>query len=155
MILDRKQQAGTLAAAVLAGDGACHMFWATGRAWPATTRAGLARGLLNVSGEMPTGALLFLSLLLLATAVLLLARAGLLRSLGDRLPARFLRSVAIVVTAAAAVRGIAGLIWILGVGDDLGSPFYWLNLALYTPACCLLLTAGIMLARSEPTTVPR
>lgn len=149
MTLDQKQQAGAVAAVVLAGDGVCHLFWATGRTWPAATRAGLARGLLNVNGEMPPGALLFLSLVLLATAVLLLGRAGLLRPLADRMPARLMRSVAVVVTAAAAVRGIAGLIWISGVGDEVGSPFYWLNLALYTPACGLLLTAGIVLTRAE------
>lgn len=151
-MLDRTQQAGTVTAAVLAGDGACHMFWATGHTWPATTRTGLARGLLNTTGEMPVGVLLFLSLILLFTAALLLAKAGLLRSLADMAPAKFLQFVAVAVLAGAALRGVAGLIWIFGFGDEMGSPFYWLNLALYTPACCLLAAACLTLARAERAT---
>jgi hypothetical protein len=48
------------------------------------------------------------------------------------------------------VRGLLGLVWAFGLGTDTGSPFYWLNLFLYTPVClAMTLAVGIVLVRAR------
>ncbi|MEQ4720389.1 hypothetical protein [Nonomuraea sp. B19D2] len=36
------------------------------------------------------------------------------------------------------VRAELGLAWAFGLGTDTGTPFYWLNLLLYSPLCVAL-----------------
>jgi hypothetical protein len=50
--------------------------------------------------------------------------------------------------AAVLIRAIAGVVWILGIDASTATPFYWLNLALYTPACLVMFAACFVVLRS-------
>jgi hypothetical protein len=148
MKLPARKRAGLVVAGVLGVDCVMHTFWAsTGSSWPATTDKGLSRGLLNTDIAFTPGLLFPLAAILLATTLMVLMRAGLLRRFAA-VPTWLPQLVTIGTGAAALVRGIAGVVWIAGIDASTATPFYWLNLALYTPACLLMFAACFVVIRS-------
>lgn len=145
-----------IVAVVLALDGLAHLVWATGVRWPASDTRTLSFALLGA--ELP-----FTALVLLPLAALLLGGAavvGYRAVLGRR--HRFgtlLQIGTLTVATALAIRALAGLVWVLGVGTPPNFPaFYWLNLLVYTPLCLLLATASLLVARDgveRRASVPR
>jgi hypothetical protein len=148
MKLPARKRAGIVVAAVLGVDCVMHMFWAsTGSSWPAATDKGLSRGLLNVDIAFTPGVLFPLAAILLVATLMVLMRAGLLRRFAT-VPTWLPQLVTIGTGAAALVRGIAGVVWIAGIDASTTTPFYWLNLALYTPACLVMFVACFVVLRS-------
>jgi hypothetical protein len=131
-----------IVAGVLTADAAIHLYWATGATWPARTPGSLSRAVLNMDVPFTPPTLLPLVGVLLAGSGLLVARAG---GRGGRTAA--LGSGAL--GAGIALRGAAGLVWATGLGTDTATPFYWLNLLAYTPACLLLAPLALAVARGE------
>ncbi|MFB9208088.1 DUF3995 domain-containing protein [Nonomuraea spiralis] len=132
---------GALTGAILLTDAAAHLYWLTGRTWPASGTRTLSLAVLNFEVPFTFRVLAPLVLLLSVAAGAVIACS---RGRGGRL--------ALLVTGAVAagtsVRAAAGLVWILGVGADTGTPFYWLNLLLYTPLCAFMtVSTWIVLAR--------
>jgi hypothetical protein len=87
---------------------------------------------------LPLATLLFTA----ASVVYLRARLGRHRRLG-----RWLQAGTVAVAAGLLVRGAAGVIWVTGTGVHGGTPFYWLNLLLYTPVCLAGGAATVAVAR--------
>ncbi|SEL86204.1 DUF3995 domain-containing protein [Streptacidiphilus jiangxiensis] len=118
-------------ATVLMLDAAIHSYWATGAVWPAHSLTSLSLAVLNADVRWNAPVLLPIAGMLVTGATALLARShgrgGQLAALGS-----------FAVAAGLGMRGVAGLVWISGVGSDPQAPFYWLNLLLYTPACMTL-----------------
>ncbi|MCX5377368.1 DUF3995 domain-containing protein [Streptomyces sp. NBC_00091] len=142
-----RARAGTAAAAFLAADALVHVYWMTGSTWPARDPASLSRAVLNMEVPFTPPALLAPLGLLLAGAALLLAQAGRPARLARRLPTRAVRLGAAAVAAGVLARTVVGLAWALGFGVDTASPFYRLNLFVYTPACLALFTAVLIATR--------
>ncbi|MEV6687473.1 DUF3995 domain-containing protein [Streptomyces sp. NPDC051130] len=136
-----RRRLGTALAALLAADGLAHLYWATGRTWPAADAHALSLAVLGTEVSFAPPVVLPLAALTLtgASAVLAHSRRG-----G---PAT--RLVTGAVAAGLAVRGLAGLGWAAGVLDSPPGPFYALNLALYTPACLGFGWAAARLARAR------
>jgi hypothetical protein len=118
-------------ATVLTVDAAIHLYWATGAIWPAHSLDSLSHAVLNTHVRWDAPVLLPIAGTLVTGSALLLARA---RGRGGRLAA--LGSLA--VAGGLGLRGAAGIVWITGAGSDPQTPFYWLNLLAYTPACLTL-----------------
>ncbi|MGW6916896.1 DUF3995 domain-containing protein [Kitasatospora sp. NPDC054939] len=136
-------------AAVLAADAVVHLYWTTGLTWPAPDTATLSRLVLNADVPFTPRILVPLAALLLTAAALVLARGGRLDALARRLPAPLLHWGPYAVAVGLLLRGLAGLVWITGLGTDPGDLFYWLNLALYTPLCLACAAATWAVARSH------
>lgn len=148
MKLPAKERAGIIVAGVLGVDCVMHMFWATtGSSWPATTVKSLSRGLLNADFAFTPGVLFPLAAILLVATLTVLMRAGLLRRFAA-VPAWLPQLVTIGTGAAVLIRGIAGAVWIVGIDSSTATPFYWLNLFLYTPACLVVFMACVVVLRS-------
>ncbi|MFI7111358.1 DUF3995 domain-containing protein [Nonomuraea sp. NPDC050227] len=130
---------GALTASALLTDAAAHLYWLTGRTWPAGDVSSLSLAVLNF--EVPFTSRVLVPLVVVlgagAAAVLVCSRGR------GCLPARL---VTAAVAAGTLVRAAAGLVWIAGVGADTGTPFYWLNLFLYTPVCVFMATAAALVA---------
>jgi hypothetical protein len=122
--------AGTAAAAVLAADAVLHLYWATGATWPGRDARAVSMALLAFEAPFTPPLLLPLAAALLVAAAALLAAVGRLRA--PRLP---VAAIVAAVGLAALVRGALGVVWALGFGTQTWTPFYWLNLLLYTPLC--------------------
>jgi len=138
--------AGTAVASVLGADCLMHLFWAvTGSPWPAASHRALSAGLLNAQVPFSPPVLLPLAALLLGAALLVSARAGLLGRLGRLLPTGLGTAGVLVLAAGLAVRAAAGLVWIATA--ERGTPFWWLNLFAYTPACLGLVAACAVVLR--------
>ncbi|GAA2822156.1 hypothetical protein GCM10010441_53230 [Kitasatospora paracochleata] len=139
-----KPRTAAALAAVLAVDGAIHLYWATGSTWPATDSASLSRAVLNADVPFTPPVLVPLAAVLAAGAATLLARGGLLRLPLAPAAARWgTRAVA----AGLSLRALAGLVWLTGLGAAPGSTFYLLNAVVYTPLCLAAATAAWRLAR--------
>ncbi|MEY9962253.1 hypothetical protein ABIA33_000274 [Streptacidiphilus sp. MAP12-16] len=138
----RTHTKGVVVATVLTVDAAIHLYWTTGATWPAASQQSLSQAVLNLDGKFTPPVLLPIAGLLLTGATLLLARAN---GRGGR-PAAL---VSAAVAGGLAVRGAAGLVWITGFGADTSSPFYWLNLLAYTPACLTLAPLALSVARGD------
>ncbi|MEV0200146.1 DUF3995 domain-containing protein [Nonomuraea sp. NPDC050691] len=134
---------GVLTAAVLLTDAAAHLYWLTGSTWPAHDVGSLSRAVLNFEVPFTPRVLVPLVVVLTAGAVAVLACS---RGRGG-LPARVVTGA---VAAGTLVRAAAGLVWILGIGADAATPFYWLNLFLYTPLCVTMATAAGVIATRRP-----
>lgn len=148
MKLPARKPAGIAVAALLGVDCMMHMFWAsTGSSWPATTDKGLSRGLLNADFAFTPGVLFPLAAILLVATLMVLMRAGLLRRFAA-VPAWLPQLVTIGTGAAVLVRAIAGVVWIVGIDASTTTPFYWLNLAVYTPASLVMFAACAVVLRS-------
>jgi hypothetical protein len=129
-------------ASVLTVDGAIHLYWATGRTWPAADTRTLSRAVLNAEVPFTPRTLLPLAVLLGSAAALVLARGGVLSL---PVPPTLLRWATGAVTAGLLIRGAAGLVWITGRGADPRLVFYRLNLLLYTPLCLIGAVGGWLL----------
>lgn len=137
------QIAAVVVAAVLGADAIIHVYWLTGRVWPARDTRSLSYAVLNA--DVPFGPRVLIPLILVLTigAVAVLARADLV-TLG--LPAWMPMAVTFAVAAGLALRGLAGVVWALGIGSSRDTPFYRLNLAAYTPICLVLAVAATVTA---------
>jgi Protein of unknown function (DUF3995) len=110
-----------------------HIYWATGASWPATDQRSLSQAVLG--GEVSFAPQVVLPSaafhLLIATAVLTSGRY------------RVTRLVLLGLVAGLTARAAIGVVWALGIGTDTSTPFYWLNLFVYTPACVALALADL------------
>lgn len=129
-----------IVATILAADGACHIYWATGARWPARTTESLSRAVLNVVVSFGPQITLPLAALLWTAAGLVVATS---RGRGGRVAAVGAAAVGVGL----AIRGVAGLVWLTGLGAQVGSAFYWLNLFAYTPVCLALAPMALSVAR--------
>lgn len=111
-----------------------HLYWATGTTWPADDTRSLSNAVIGGEVSFAPGVLLPLAAfhLVLAAALATCARH------------RAARVVVMGLVLGLSARAAVGLVWVLGIGSDTATPFYWLNLFVYTPACVLL--AGVDLA---------
>ena len=142
--------AAILIAAVLATDGLLHAYWATGRIWPAPNRLALIQLILNSNKTrllkpmilVPLAGMLFLG------ALTVLARVHSLGTLGQFIPGPLLQLGILVVAAGLLLRGLAGIVWALGLVASKSKLFYTLNLMVYTPVCLLLFAAAVGVALS-------
>ena len=141
--------AGLLIAAVLAADGLLHLYWATGHLWPARDPKTLSRAVLNVDISFATPGVFALACALLLGAFTVLARVHSLGMLGQLLPAPLLQLGILVIAAGLLLRGLAGIVWALGLVAAKSELFYQLNLLLYTPVCLLLFAAAVIVAFSS------
>ncbi len=144
-----KQRAGILVAAVLAADGLAHLYWATGSTWPAPDPKTLSLAVLNINVSFGPQVTIPLACLLFSGALMVLARVHRLGKLGRLIPDSLLQLGVLGISAGVLLRAGAGIIWVLGLGADPSTPFYWLNLLVYTPTCLLLFAAAVAAARSE------
>ncbi|MCX5199126.1 DUF3995 domain-containing protein [Streptomyces sp. NBC_00249] len=134
------RRAGQAVAALLAVDGLIHVYWATGATWPAADSRALSLAVLGLEASFSPSAVLPLAALTLTGAGVVYAHS---RGRGGRLT----RAATGAVAAGLAVRGLAGLGWATGLlTSPPDSPFYALNLALYTPACAAFAWAAARLA---------
>lgn len=140
--------AGILVAAVLAADGLLHAYWATGRIWPAQDPKTLSLAVLNGDITFATPGVFALACVLLLGALTVLARVHLLGMLGQIIPAPLLQLGILAIAAGLLLRGLAGIVWALGLVAAKSRLFYQLNLILYTPVCLLLFGAAVMAAFS-------
>ncbi|NUW31528.1 DUF3995 domain-containing protein [Nonomuraea sp. SMC257] len=139
---------GALTAAVLLTDAAAHLYWLTGRTWPAHDVRSLSLAVLNAEVPFTPRVLVPLAVVLTTGAVAVLACS---RGRGG-LPARLITGA---VAAGTLVRAAAGLVWILGIGADTATPFFWLNLVLYTPLCVGMAAAAGLIAIRRPARAAR
>jgi hypothetical protein len=135
--------AALLAAAVLGLDAALHVYWMTGRTWPARDVTTLSLGLLNAEVPFTPRVLAPLVAVLTAGAVAVPARAGMILT---GVPGWIPAAGTVAVAAGVALRAGAGVVWALGVGARRDSAFYRLNLAVYTPLCIVLTAATLRVA---------
>ncbi|THA48158.1 DUF3995 domain-containing protein [Streptomyces sp. A1136] len=137
-----RRSLGTGLAALLAVDGLVHLYWATGRTWPAPDAHALSLAVLGTAVSFAPPVVLPLAALTLTGAAAVLATT-------HRRGGPATRLVTGAVAAGLAVRGLAGLGWVAKVVDSPPGPFYALNLALYTPACLGFGWAAARLARAR------
>lgn len=145
-----KEFAGVLVAVILAADGLLHLFWATGRVWPASDQLSLIQLILNSNKTrllrsrtlVPLAGLLFLG------ALAALARVHRLGILGQHVPDLLLQLGILVIATGLLLRGLAGIGWALRWLKVKSSLFYRLNLLVYTPLCLVLFVAAVAAARS-------
>lgn len=138
------RRAALAVAGTLAADAVLHIYWATGLTWPARDNRSLALAVLDADVPFTPDVVLPLAAVLLTAAGLVLARERRGRA------GRFglgLQVATLAVAAGLSVRAVAGVAWAFGLGVDTSTPFYWLNLLLYTPLCIALAVAAIMVAR--------
>lgn len=140
--------AGFLIAAVLAADGLLHAYWATGHLWPARDPNTLSRAVLNVDISFATPGVFALACALVLGALTVLARVHALGTLGQLIPAPLLQFGVLVIAAGLLLRGLAGIVWALGLMVARSKLFYQLNLVLYTPVCLLLFVAAMLVVFS-------
>ncbi|MFI6603904.1 DUF3995 domain-containing protein [Nonomuraea sp. NPDC050536] len=138
-------------AAALAADAAVHVYWMTGSTWPAQDPDSLSLAVLNVVLPFTPRILLMPLTAAVGASALMLAVVGRPAWLARRIPGRVRRLGGLLVATGLLVRGIAGLAWAFGIGASPSTPFYWLNLLAYTPACLALFTAAIIATK---TTTP-
>jgi 4,5:9,10-diseco-3-hydroxy-5,9,17-trioxoandrosta-1(10),2-diene-4-oate hydrolase len=137
--------AGILIAVVLAADGLLHAYWATGRLWPARDKLSLVQAVLNtnnIRSFRPT-VLISLVCLLFCGVLIVLARVHLLGMFGQLIPGPLLQLGTLVIATGLLLRGLAGIIWALGLVSAKSKLFYQLNLLVYTPLCLVLFVAAI------------
>jgi hypothetical protein len=139
-------------ATVLAVDALIHVYWMTGRTWPARDARTLSQVMLNADVPFTPRVLAPLVVILAVGALAVLARAGLLDAwLPHWMPVWVPAAGTIAVAGGTLLRAGAGIVWALGIGARTGSTFYWLNLAAYTPICLALCGAATaVLAHGRP-----
>ncbi|HEY9484020.1 MAG TPA: DUF3995 domain-containing protein [Micromonosporaceae bacterium] len=134
--------AAIVVASVLGLDALIHVYWLTGRVWPARDTRALSQAVLNADVPFTPRVLLPLVLVLTIGGTAVLARADLVHT---GLPSWVLAASAGAVALGLLARGLAGVAWIVGIGASRETPFYWLNLTAYTPVCLVLsVAAGIV-----------
>ncbi len=142
--------AGILLAGVLALDGILHAYWATGQIWPARDTVSLVQAVLNISNPRAfrPANLLSLAVLLVSSALLVLARIHSLGTLGQLIPDSLLQVGIVGVATGLLVRAVAGIGWVLGLAPSRSKLFYRLNLLVYTPMCLVLFIAAVTVVSS-------
>jgi hypothetical protein len=135
--------AALLVATVLTADALLHVFWMTGRTWPAQDVSTLSQGLLNADVPFTPRVLAPLALALSTAATTVLAQADVIL---PNLPPWLPQAGTFAVAAGVGVRTAAGIAWAFGIGTERNSTFYKLNLTLYTPLCALLGAATVLVA---------
>jgi hypothetical protein len=131
--------AAIVVAAVLGLDAVVHVYWLTGRTWPARDVRALSRVVLNAEVPFTPRVLLPLIVVLIGGAGAVLARADLLGGwLPGWLPGWVPTVGTLAVAAGAFLRGGAGIVWAAGIGASRDTAFYRLNLIAYTPVCLAL-----------------
>lgn len=129
-------------ASVLGLDALIHVYWLTGRVWPAHDTRALSHAVLNADVPFTPRVLIPLVIVLSLGCAAILACAELVHT---GLPIWLLATAAGVVAVGLLTRGLAGIAWVAGVGASRDTPFYWLNLIAYTPICLVLsIAAGIV-----------
>lgn len=142
--------AAVATATVLGVDALIHLYWLTGRTWPARDTRGLSKAVLNAEVPFAPRVLVPLIVVLTVGATAVLAKASLLGGwLPDWLPAWIPTAATVAVAVAALLRGGAGIIWALGIGARRDTAFYWLNLTAYTPICLILCGAATVVAAHQ------
>jgi hypothetical protein len=132
-------------ASVLGLDALIHLYWLTGRVWPAHDTRALSHAVLNADVPFTPRVLIPLVVILSVGGTAVLARADLVHT---GLPSWALATAAGTVALGLLARGLAGVAWIAGIGASRDTPFYWLNLTAYTPICLVLsVAAGIVALR--------
>jgi hypothetical protein len=132
-------------ASVLGLDALIHLYWLTGRVWPAHDTRALSHAVLNADVPFTPRVLIPLVIVLSVGGTAVLARVDLVHT---GLPSWLLATAAGAVALGLLARGLAGVAWIAGIGASRGTPFYWLNLTAYTPICLVLsVAAGIVALR--------
>ncbi|WP_214325718.1 DUF3995 domain-containing protein [Nonomuraea sediminis] len=144
-------RAGMAVAAVLAADAAVHVYWMTGSTWPAQDPESLSLAVLNVVFPFTPRVLLVPLTAAVCASALMAVAVGRPAWPARRIPARVRRLGGLLVATGILIRGLAGLVWAFGIGASPSTPFYWLNLLAYTPACLALFTAAVIATR---TTTP-
>ncbi len=144
-----KVVSGILVAVVLVADGLMHAYWATGGLWPARDRLSLVQAILNTNNvrTFRPPILIFLVCLLFCGVLLVLAQVHLLGTFGQLLPASLLQLGTLAIAAGLLLRGLACIVWALGLATAKSKQFYQLNLLVYTPLCFVLFVATIAVAR--------
>lgn len=143
--MDTYKIAAITVATVLGVDALIHVYWMTGRTWPARDDRTLSQAVLNTDVKFTPRGLAPIVVILTAGALAVLARAGLLSALLPQwVPGWVLTAGTIAVAAGTFLRGTAGIVWAFGVGARPDSTFYRLNLTLYTPLCFVLCGAAIL-----------
>ncbi|WP_030302120.1 DUF3995 domain-containing protein [Streptomyces katrae] len=137
-----RRRTGIAVSGLLAADGLVHLYWATGRTWPAESERALSLAVLGTEVSFAPPVVLPLAALTLTAAAAVLGHAY---GRGGRVT----RLATGAVAAGLAVRGLAGLGWAAGLLDSPAGPFHGLNLFLYTPACLGFGWAAARLARSR------
>ncbi|WP_030161304.1 DUF3995 domain-containing protein [Streptomyces sp. NRRL S-244] len=137
-----RRRTGIALAGLLAADGLVHLYWATGRTWPAASERDLSLAVLGAEVSFAPSVVLPLAALTLSGAAAVLGHSY---GRGGRVT----RAVTAAVAAGLAVRGLAGLGWAAGLLDSPPGPFHWLNLVLYTPACLGFGWAAARLVRAR------
>ncbi|MDN5915196.1 MAG: alpha/beta fold hydrolase [Pseudonocardia sp.] len=128
-------------------DAAAHLYWSTGAVWPASDTYDLSRAVLGFGSDFRPGLVLPIAALLTAAAGLVLARGW----LGREHRFGWLWQLATLgVTAGVLTRGLLGVLWCVPSLGHTSSPFYWLNLLLYTPMCLGLAVCGLLLLGAGP-----
>ncbi|MEH0541655.1 DUF3995 domain-containing protein [Streptomyces sp. B21-105] len=133
-------RAAALVASVLTLDALLHLYWTTGATWPAADDGSLAQAVLGTDVPFTPPVLLPLAGLLLTASAFVLAHSRRPRHL-------ILRLGTLGVAAGLTLRALAGTYWLFA--KETGTPFYFLNLALYTPLCAILAVATWRVARCK------
>lgn len=142
--------AAALTATVLGVDAFIHLYWLTGRTWPARDARALSQVVLNADVPFTPRVLVPLIVVLTVGATAVLAKAGLLGGwLLDWLPGWIPTAATVAVAVGALLRGGAGIIWALGIGARRDTAFYWLNLTAYTPICLILCGAAAVVVAHQ------
>ncbi|WP_206061059.1 hypothetical protein [Nonomuraea basaltis] len=122
---------GAFVAAVLLLDALAHLFWLIR---PAADPRALSLAVLNF--EVPFTARILLPLILLLSMAALSVVA-----VSNGRGGWVAKAVTLALGTGVLVRGELGLAWAFGSGTDTGTPFYWLNLFIYTPLCLTMAVA--------------
>jgi hypothetical protein len=139
------------AAAVLAADAAIHLYWMTGRTWPARDVRTLSQAVLNADVPFTPRVLAPLVAVLTGGAAAILTEAGMLDAwLPDWLPDWAPTAGTAAVAIGALLRAGAGVIWAFGIGASRDTLFYRLNLVAYTPICFALFAAATVVTTVNP-----
>jgi hypothetical protein len=141
---------GIAIAGVLALDGLLHAYWATGQTWPTRNKLSLVQAVLNSSNTRAfrPAILLPLAALLVCGALMVLARIHGLGPLGQLAPAPLLQLGLLVLATGFLLRGLLGIVWVLGLLSSKSELFYKINLLVYTPVCLILFVATVVVASS-------
>lgn len=145
----KQRIAAILVATVFFIDGLTHLYWAAGNIWPAPDARALSLAVLNVNIPFKPLNLIPLACLLFAGTLIMLMGEQRFGKIEQRIPDLWLRLGRLAIAAGLLLRGGAGIVWITGLGADMHTPFYWLNLIVYTPLCVLLFIAVVMVILSQ------
>jgi Protein of unknown function (DUF3995) len=142
--------AAVVTATVLGVDALIHLYWLTGRTWPARDASALSQAVLNADVPFTPRVLVPLIFVLTVGATAVLAKADPLGGwLPDWLPGWIPTAGTVAVAVGALLRAGAGIIWALGIGTKRDTAFYRLNLTAYIPICLILCGAATVVGAHQ------